>query len=428
MSYAMVINFDLDGLNRSIVLDAVDETKVTATSDIASHPMVSGDIIADHTIKQPIGLDFSGKFSTKSAETIVVSSDGARLADVEDFFERIKNESILCTLIKVKVDESTSNDDFLKNARFSVRRNMILHSITWTEEITTLGYSFSWTQVMLVDVEEFDVDIDDNFLPYITNPETKNFTDVLFDQEEFDRRVIEFCRSSKIATANFLDFLQSCGASLLVGLGIGLVLAIALVTCLSVPVYGALIAAAVVVVGCLIYGLVKCFKRIDARLKYKIKPFDVGKNQKKNEQEVKRFADFLESLHNKMSDFNNHITVYQIAENKQQECLLTIGSNYYVFSILKNNTNEKWGVIATDMDDTIKGQMPDITAALNAVSDCTLQNCLFKTTDGYYIYVMKPDDEADENDLTNYYLMCSSIDLSKWSDIVTSILEDAILK
>lgn len=429
MSYAMVINFtDTDGTNRSIVLDAVDDTKVNATSNIASHPMVNGDIVADHTIKQPISVGFNGKFSSKTAKTIVTSSNGAILSDVEKLFERIKDESILCTLIKVKVEEKTQGNSYEDVARFAVRENMILNSINWTEGINTLSYSLDWTQIMMVDVETFDVDIDDAFLPYVTEPQSKNFSDVLFDQEQFDAQVLEFMMSQKIITANFLDFLKSWGVGGLVGIGIGAALAGTLVLALSVPVVGAAIVGAILAAGIIVFAFVQCFRRIAQRQKYKIEPFDVGRNQKQTEAELKRFSEFFDHLHSEVAKMNNHLKVYSISENTQQECLLTIGSSYYVFSLVKNNTTQKWGCIISDMNDSIKGQSPDITSSLRSIGDCNLENKIMKTDDGYYVYLIRPNEDSDENDLTSYYILTSSIDLSKYNEILTSIIEDAILR
>lgn len=430
MSYAMVINFTDpdDNENKSIILDAISANKVDASSNLATHPMVSGDIIADHMIKQPVTVSFSGKFSTKNAQTIVSSAKGLILADVEKYFERIKNEGILCDLIKIQADETSKSNPY-ENARFSVREKCVLDSISWDENINTLGYTFSFTQIMLVNVETYDIDIDDNFLPYVTEPEAKNFTDVLFDQEQFDAQVLQFMMSNDICTQNFIDVLKAYTVPALIAVGVGAALAIATAVGASIPVVGVVVAVAAAI-GILIYGLINAFKKIAARSKYKIKPFEVKKNKKKMEDEIKRFGDFFGSLHDEVAKLNNHIKVFHIAENTQQECLLTIGNNYYVFSIVKNNTNGKWGIIASDMNDSLKGQLPDITGAIKSIGECNTENDLFTTDDGYYVYVMRPSvqvNNEDENDLTNYYIVTSTINLEQYNEILERIFKGALL-
>ena len=103
-------------------------------------------------------------------------------------------------MVKVQI-----NDDNIQDIRFLQRRNLMLNQISWTEKITTLGYSFGFQEIAFAQTIEYDVavanakrkwlqrhlpsvDFDEvYFVPYGTPkstviPKAKN--GVLFDDEE----------------------------------------------------------------------------------------------------------------------------------------------------------------------------------------------------------------------------------------------------
>lgn len=420
-----------DKSNTSIVLTSVSDTKVNLTSSMTTHPVASGDIIADHIYKNPGTMNFSGVFSLNGSKGIIIDNNGLRLDDVQTLFEKIKDEGILCTI--VKINTTNLDENLNKKPTFKVRENMVLTNISWVEKINSLGFTLSFTQALLSDIQEFDIDIDDNYLPNISEPATLNFTDTLIDWEQIDATLIKTMSDLKLITEDFLNFLKSCSKEALVEKGVGLAVAVTVIIALGgIPVVGwvgaGIIAAAGVVVG-IVSGVVKWFKKKKKEKKYKIQQFQYYKDDRKNQKEVQRFSNFIGEIHKQLSQLNNNLKVYSIASDEDQEAMISIDNNYYIFTFTKNKStdNPYYSLNITDINNVSRKVVSNISSSPTDISQLTSSNYLFKADEGgSYVYLICVDEE-NKQDLKNYYIFISTIEMDEYNKTINKIIENALL-
>ena len=421
---------ETDKSNTSIVLTSVSDTNINLTSSMTTHPVVSGDIIADHIYKNPGTMNFSGVFSLNGSKGIVIDNNGLRLDDVQTLFEKIKDEGILCTI--VKINTTNLDENLNQKPSFKVRENMTLTGITWVERINSMGFNLSFTQALLSDVQEFDIDIDDNYLPNISEPATLNFTDTLIDWEQIDAILIKSIRDLDLMTDKFLNYLKSMSKESLVGMGIGLAVATVLIVALHIPVIGwaaAGIIAAVGIIGGFIAGIIKGFKKQKQKNKYKIEQFRYYQDDRKNQREVQRFSNFVGEVHKQLSQLNNHLKVYSIASDEDQEAMVTIDNNYYIFTFTKNkaNNNPYYSLNITDINSVSKKILSNISSSPTDIGQLTSSNYLFRADEGgSYIYLICID-EKDKQNLKNYYILVSSINMDEYNKTINNIIKNALI-
>lgn len=428
----------------SLVLDTVNDTQVDCNSTVTTHPISSGDYVADHMYDDPDSISINGTFSLNGNKGIVIDAAGGRLDNVEKIFEDIKRLGVLCDAVKVHIVQNGTTSQ--QEARFKVRENLVLRSIVWTEGINSLKYNFNFTQVLLVEAQSFEVDEDDRFLPNITEPQTLNFTDTLIDWNQLDATIVKVLADSEILTANFLKMLQSMGhatIATMVGAALGAIIVAAMTyyavttgilsavlttsAAISATGVGAIVGAAIVVTTAIVVGIVKLVKDY----KYRIKPFKKYLSDKKNNKEVRRFGDLIGTLHDNLSVLNNAIKVYAVSSNEPQECMLSLDDNYFIFTFTKNNTNGRYGLAVENFDMMQTAVKPDITGSPTNIGQLRSDNCLFRTSSsGLYVYLVYAgeDSEEEKNKLTNYYIMTSSIKMEDYNQAVTDIIKNAITR
>lgn len=428
----------------SLVLDTVNDTQVDCNSTVTTHPISSGDYVADHMYDDPDSVSINGTFSLNGNKGIVIDAAGGRLDNVEKIFEDIKHLGILCDAVKVHIVQNGTTSQ--QEARFKVRENLVLRNIVWTEGINSLKYSFNFTQVLLVEAQSFEVDEDDRFLPNVTEPQTLNFTDTLIDWNQLDATIVKVLADSEILTANFLKMLQSMGhatIATMVGAALGAIIVAAMTyyavttgilsavlttsAAISATGVGAIVGAAIVVTTAIVVGIVKLVKDY----KYRIKPFKKYLSDKKNNKEVRRFGDLMGTLHDNLSILNNAIKVYAVSSNEPQECMLSLDDNYFIFTFTKNNTNGRYGLAVENFDLMQTAVKPDITGSPTNIGQLRSDNCLFRTSSsGLYVYLVYAgeDSEEEKNKLTNYYIMTSSIKMEDYNQAVTDIIKNAITR
>ena len=110
-------------------IGSVDNVTINLNSTISAHPIVSGDMIADHMFKDPSSITISGKISTHGdSYTVVLGANilNRSIAQVQEMFEKVKNEGLLCKVSKIDLDLGDQVPKFIK------RENMVLSSIEWT--------------------------------------------------------------------------------------------------------------------------------------------------------------------------------------------------------------------------------------------------------------------------------------------------------
>ena len=236
------------------------------------------------------------------------------------------------------------------------------------------------------------------------------------------KQVIEALLDFELITKDFLSMMASLGVNQLVGIGVGLVVAKILVGTLGIVGW---IGAAIAAVAVFAYGIYKFIKNIVKKTKYRIETFKRYSSDEKNNKEIKRFADFNDSIANQLRVLNDYIKLYAMSSNQPQECILSIADNYYIFLFTKNNTTGKYGLSVVDIDDHQVAVCPDITSALSDVSQCTDNNVIFKK-DNYRVYLMNTGE--DESDLTSYHLVVSSISLEEYNNKISQIIRNAIVR
>lgn len=421
-SMAVTITCELDGQTKTFLLDTVNDTSIDASSTLTSHPIVSGDEVADHIYKNPITMTLTGTFSLNGSKGIVVDGDGSRLENFEKSFERIKNEAILCTIVKVTTTGLSSNVP-----KFSTRQNMCLTNINWIEKVNSVAFTLSFTQVLLATIQEYQVDTDDQFLPNVSEPATLNFTDTLLDFTKVDSIINSQLLQYDLMTDEFANYMKSMSASALAGLGVALAVALVVASIPGVGWVAVVTAAAIGFLAVIAVGIVNYFKGLEQRRKYKVEQFKYYKEDEKNKKEVQRYCNFIGQIHQQLSQLNDAIKVHAIASNEPQECMLSIDNNYYIFTFTKNNTTNRYSLVVTDINEKERATMNDITCALTDFSQCGDNNKLFRADEGgSYVYLIRVGEDA--TDLTSYNLLSSSIDLKKFNNVLYDIIKNAIVK
>ena len=468
---------EIDKLNQPIEFDYISSYSVSSTSQITSYPMVNGDTVADHMIKQPISISISGKFSLYGNKPTTFAGDYDRLTNIEELFEKIQNEGVMCSLVTTERNGS--------QRRFKVRNKMVITSINWTEEQASLGFNFSFSEAMTTTILIPVVDYTDENLPAITDATTLSFTDELLNMEDVDKIVIAQLRELGLIEDAFLDnlvyWLKSVGSTYgdyltgaavggLVGIGAGIAVLIGVAALVgSIPVAGWIIVAAAAVVGMIaggIWAMVKSIKRKKAQRDYGIQVFKAYTDDKQNTQECERFCDYIGNIHSQLSALNDYIQVYGISSNEEQECMMYINDTYYIFTYKINNTETtnvdvldengqptgktikkvKYSLNITDINDKNVGGLADISSAKSTISECNNDNYILKTEINhiYYVYLLNKNRSIIENDasiseyeranrlnecnsdLTNYVVMVTKLKMSEFNSKLQEIVVDAM--
>lgn len=445
--FAVVISYKLpdNEIASSIVLDCVDDVRITGNATITTQPMVNGDEIADHMFKHGKTLALSGSFDINSKTTIVEGFGSNKLQNFENLFERIQNDAIECTIYKI----STHNE---KDIRFLKRENMVLENFVWTEKINTLQFSMNFKQILFTEVVEYEVNISDEFLPNVTEPTTSSFTNTLIDWSKVDATVIEILKQEGLVSTAFLNALATMannetviGGLVLAGAGVAAAAAwgLAAAGLLSNPVgwvvgIGLAVAAGITF---LVSGIVKAIEDAKRRRKYVIEIFEWSDDQNKNEKEVERFVDFMNEIHNAFNEINSLFDIYQISENRAQEAMISVGDDYYIFTFTENNTanknsSDRWSLSIENITKTKTKQLASLSAALNDFSQCSLTNYLIKTDNNVRIYLMHPQTDTYGNkltglnnaDLTQYYIVACHFDVEQFNELTTDIIKAHIFR
>lgn len=421
--------FDGDSETTSILLNTVEPPNIQATSSLSQYPLVSGDMTADHMFKNPLTMNLRGSFKFLSKSTIdnVVSSKAeSHLAKIQALFERIKDESVLCNIVKIVMPDGTYASAV---PRFTKRDNMTLTSINWVENISSMGFSFNFTQVMLSDIVEYDVDTDDMYLPSPEDPKMMSFSEEFLDWGYVDQAMYEALKEAELITKGFEDTLAvigRVGLAATIGAAVGLGLAAgktgALITsvliaagCSGPQVLVTGIIVAVVAVAAAVFMIIRETKR---RNKYTVRKFEKYRNEKKMNKEIERFGKFVEEVHNNTErTLDGNILVYSLSDNSEQQCILSLDDDIYTFIFSKDNTSGRWKVKVYNNQTVVKADTDVHTTSLPNINYCTPGNHLFSTIkSGYYVYLMKKSD-TDLN-LTNYMILFSKVDLTRLKDII----------
>lgn len=461
--YNLCIKTNIDNEDKYLYFDYVEDNKITLSSQITTHPLVNGDIIADHMYIEPISFNFSGTFSLygnkKGFEVISMNnpeenigynygdSTNTRLAYIENLFERIKNEGIMCTLLKRSNDGDTS--------RFKMRDNMVLTNISWTEKQASVDFDFTFTEALTASVAEleYDKDIVDSSLPVLSNPSSSNFTDEFINEADILNATISILQDEKLIEDKFLnnlvEFIKTYYSGVLIGaaVGVGAILIAAKVIAL---VAGSLIAAgpvgwivlAAVGAACIVAGAIYGIIQFIRKRNYKVKKFKNYKNESKKKRESERFMELIGNIIERCRQLNDKIQVYGFGLNEPQTCFFNINNYGYYFTFNKRNENSIYGLNITDFDENQKPIVTNISEkAVGNLNEINPSN-LILNENGVTVYLVnkkreelkyrekpatkKELDEA-EKDLKNYYVIVSSLDLNRFKEIIQEIIKKEII-
>lgn len=416
-----VLICQIDGVNYEIVMDTINDTSISASSTITNQPLISGDFVSDHLFKEPITLTLSGVFGLGNKRGIVVNDGKLQLTEVETLFERIKNEGILCSILKMRINENT------RDIRFLQRDNMVLHSITWTEKIDTLGFNFQFKEIGFAQSVEYNVSLDDDNQPNVMELSEKSFSETLFNTEDTMKAILKFMLDNGIMTNKFAQQLAGNKLEWFIGLGLGIyagyvIGSLAVSLGASGPV-GWVIGAVVVVVSV----LTTLFVKIARASKYKIKPFD-----KYNKKEVQRWADLMKSIMGELDGLNQKIKVFQPTSDDNQECILSLDGTYYVFDFTTNNIDQTRTLEVINYNNEVLKTLANIgQSSQRDYSQCTTQNALYCDEDNKtWIHLLYTGEETleEQKKLKNYLITISSINPNDYAKAMAEIVKNYLIK
>lgn len=432
MEKRLVIGVTIDDEKRYLDLDIINSISIDLTSTVSTYPLVDGDSISDHMYRQPGTITISGTFSTNSKFSASNYTGLARLKAIQNLFERIKDERLSVDIMSI----------------FNVRPNYVLQSIQWTEHANTLDYTFLFKQIYTAAVEEveYEVDVNDPNLPILTEPLQLDLTDTLIDWEEIDKMVIAALKSAKLIDDEFLlgaltiiTSDEARAALVVTGVGAALlakgIIGTAITLGVSIPVAG-WIALGVSAIAAGIFALVTWGKKKTEQSKYAIKAFKNYENDRQRQAEVERFVNFLGEIHTQLEVLETVAQVFAITANTNQECVMSIDGDYYIFKFEKNNATGFWSLKITDINGSLISETAQLVGLAN-MAECSTNNNLFMGKSGTYVYLINMKlGEADiygdydnmdyYNDLTNFVFLITKVDMQEWNTLVSDIISNAL--
>lgn len=199
--YKTIITVAFGSYEESFPLDICTERNVSVSANIATHPVQSGNSVSDHMWHMPTVISLSGKFADRvddntytlsnearawltdhegSALIDAMGSQNSRVSRVEALFEYINRQGLLCKISMVDVDAG-------KKPRFLIRTNMALAALTWKEELNTVAYSFTFKEIVTVQLQAFETsDVPDSLFPDLSAPSARTLGQALATRDTED--------------------------------------------------------------------------------------------------------------------------------------------------------------------------------------------------------------------------------------------------
>lgn len=463
--YEVAITCIIDDIETTLFFDYVQEVSTTLSTTITTHPLVTGDIIADHQYINPSTMEFSGTFSlygNKKNYTILQNDkyisnkygneDTSRLSYIEELFERIQKEGIYCTVCKMSINRDTS--------RFKVRNNMVLNSITWTEREFSVDFDFSFVEVLNADVPMLDdyVEEDDPDLPILRELVQSSASENLLDKGGVLQQVIFVLQNENLMDEHFLngiDWLKFVagmditimGVSVVVGAG-ALAVIVGLVGVGSVFPVGTAIAAAIGLAAGAVAGIISLINFIKRGFKYKIGKFKDYRKESKRNQEGERFIAFVQQIYDSLSVLDEGITLLTFDIDVPQQNILTIDNELYCFTFSKATENSMYSLTISKLTEngdetTLKPISNVLESSISSLFECNEKTPIITTNTGTQIYlanltgsqqIIEENEQGqvstpkyEENDLRNFGIIISSVDMGKFNDLIYNLIKNSIL-
>lgn len=452
----------IDRLNRPVEFDFVENATVSSSSDLTRYPTVNKETVSDHIIRQPDTMSINGAFSLYGNKKTNFEGSDDRLTNLQNFFEKLKNEGIMCTITTL---DRTSNN----KTRFKVRNNMVLKNITWTQGQASVGFSFSFEEALVADMLELTVDYTDENIPVQTDPNTLNFTDEFVDPKEISNIVLNQLHEVGLLTDEFSAWIsenESTIRAIAIGAGVvaivvgakvlGIMLTAAATSLAASGPVGWIILAAAAVITAISAGIIAIcnlasLKKVEKE--YGIKAFKRDKNDAKNTSEAERLCKYLGTVNQRLESLNQYMQVFAIKANVEQQCMLCIDNDYYLFTFTKNNTQTEdgkfvWKLTVESMNEENDQALVDIAditnSALKSIDECTQSNHILNVDDLVRVYLFNNKLYAVENasynseeeqekaiqdcksDLTNYIILATQTDMTDFAKKLRKLTLEAM--
>lgn len=413
--YAVQISCTLNGVRQKFLLDTVEPTSITSSSNLSSHPIAQGDIISDHMYRAQTTINLSGSYSLNSGTNLNLGSSVTRLAVFQSIFETIKNQGIICELLKISKDNAS-------NSRFLRRTNLVLTNIEWTEKITSLDFEFTFTQIITseaaTNAQNYTGDVEQNtgsfdtsdiYLPTVIESGVTTFYGAILNFNAVCSKLNDEFININTKSKNLANKLKALGVSGMKSIGVSQTVASLVSKCFSS------------------YDLNDCDKLFSQGFISNLNSDKLlnifSGDDKVDNAEILLFSNYLYSIYSKINSLNENVICYQCSSSGEQIYSLLIDNIYYEFSFTRNNTtNEHYLSVRNanaDNKEFSLSSMKCSTAPTN-FSDLNASNKLFKTTN-YSIYLLKTKNSNASN-LTNYYVLLTKVDPSTFCSELNAII------
>ena len=411
---------------RYLVLDTQDDKTVTANSVIAQQPLQSGDTMSDHMYREPVKFSISGSFSLNGKnwndDSYNFMEKGDRLTNIQEVFEYIKNNGILCRLTTIDEEDYVQNNQggitIKSNAksRFKIRNNMALTSIQWGEKQNLIKYTFNFVEVIMVEAQEYEELTDEERenlnLPHVTSPAGSSLGQILADTSQLPQSIITTLYNNGYINDNFFRAIidgaeqlfkstMIASAVITAGLAVGLVVTAVVATKLvalgviasvsaAFPV-GTIVAGVVAVLAGLAVGISNFINWLKKRQKQKI-AFKLING--KPDQDADRLSNLLDDVELAVNKVKTGLTVYRINGNYRQTVVLNIAGSYYYIEFDKGNAIKgyTWGAKVKDMEGVALSTVRHTWSPVSSFMDLDRnKNMWFRdSTKEYEVYLVNP--------------------------------------
>ena len=409
--------------HRKIYLENVSDSEITKNITITTHPVVSGEQIADHYYKDPITMTINGVISLNGSKSEVLEGSTVKgnprmLRRFEEVFERVQNDGHLCDIVKIQRGESGSY-------RFSKRENMVLTAISWTEGINTLGFNMTFTQALIVDQTIFEDDdridtgktdrdnnntLPDENLPNVNVPDKTSFAREIVDWDVIEAQIVASLRMAGVFGERFFTAALS-------------------INYLSEPLTEEKIKDEKSIRNVTLADIQKACRIFALSLDYigKNNPFELdvidttGKhyNKEHNRMEgkegirtdpilfakdpvriLKHVGQFINELDGYLKSLESHYEMYRFPQSGEQDVLVTIGNEDFVFQVRNNNVNGSYKITVLQGQNSAAenpvsvGGISDIRGGISTYMQATNSNAILRTGGGQYVHLLKLEERT----------------------------------
>ena len=436
--------------------------------------------------REPVTLSIKGKFALNGRNWNndsydFISNANDRLTSIQRVFEYIKNAGLLCTITtvatemdgpdKIYYETNTEGADVIKgninpsNTRFLTRSNMVLTGINWTEKQNVLDFTFNFTEVIMIDTEEYEVDFTDPDSPSLAYPRAQSVGSVLLESGQLPEAIIRALYDDGYIENDFLrwcsDYIHDKGIIIqtlvAVGIAVGVIIgsvalasAIGLAalgsTALVFPV-GTVIAAAAAGIIATVAGISAIIHRHEKEEKQK-KAFKLAKDADEahaGDEDYNRLCNLIDDVEASVNRASGNITIYNFSSDEEQTICLSIGGQYYYITITKTSD---YPYMKADIRVNAEGNNGDpISNRRTEWAPCTNimelnenVNMWFKDENKQYeVYLVNPalDDAINKTDeekkivwqmLTQYTIWVSKGHIKEQIQAIEQAIDDSILE